>query len=335
MQMGGSSHTLSCGGAMRFSAGIDLGGTYTKLALVDSEGRILVHRTIPSQTKAAPEDVLAAIRKQIESMCAEAQLPYPPSGGCGIGMPGVVDYSAGVVKLSGPFGWKQFPARQAAMTIFGCSAAVDTDVNAGVLADLYFGCARESSETFYVSWGTGIGTALTVGRNVYHSRNGATGNLSHTVAVEGSRRRCFCGLHGCLEAEIGARALVNKAKERLAVGRHSSPASLNELTVEKIAAAAADGDALANDLLAEAATLLARALAPQLAVLNPDTVVFAGGISNCLPLVRLVFDGELKRNTPAFSLEGVKLCASEFGESAGMVGAAKLATLENPSPSPQ
>jgi predicted NBD/HSP70 family sugar kinase len=65
-------------------------------------------------------------------------------------------------------------------------------------------------------------------------------------------------------------------------------------------------------------------------MLNPDVVVFAGGVSACLPLMRDVFDLELARSVPAFTLANTTIGYSAFGESAGVVGAAKLATLWRP-----
>jgi len=314
---------------MRFSAGIDLGGTYTKLALVDLDGKILDRERTLSLTRSLPRELLTNLRGVLEEMCARTGLAYPPPEGCGIGMPGPVDYETGTVKLSKAFGWKELPLRAIAEEILGCRATVDTDVNAGLLADLYFGHAVTASEMLYVSWGTGIGAGLTVGRKIYHSRNGAMGNPGHTLAVPESQRRCFCGLRGCLEVEIGARALVEKAQEQMSRGRSSSLAAESVLTAEKISIAARAGDALALEILREAVTLLARALAPLLAMLNPDTVIFAGGVSNCLPIVRDVFDEELKRNAPGFAFTGLTICASAFGESAGVLGAAKLARLRS------
>lgn len=315
---------------MRFSAGIDLGGTFTKLALVDLDGKILDREKIPSMLGASPEDLLGDVRRTLESMCSRTYLPYPPSEGCGIGLPGVVDYASGTIKLSGAFGWTGLPLRDIAERVLGCRVAVDTDVNAGLLADLYFGHASTASEMIYVSWGTGVGAGLTVSRNVYHSRNGAMGNLGHTLAVLGSERLCFCGIRGCLEVEIGSRTLVKKAQAQMLVGRDSLLSSQSDLTPEHIANAAQAGDPLALEILREAVALLAHTLAASIAFLNPDTVIFAGGVSNCLPIVRDVFDKELARSAPTFALDGVSIRASAFGESAGVVGAAKLASLRRP-----
>lgn len=312
---------------MEYSAGIDLGGTFTKLALVGSDGIVLSHKKVPSLIGAPVEDLLSQLRCMLEEMCAGLNLPYPPHDGCGIGVPGVVDYRSGTVQFSGVFGWTALPLRDLAENVLGCRVDVDTDVNAGMLSDLYFGNACNSSEMLYVSWGTGVGAAFAVTRHVYHSRNGAMGNFGHILAVPNSTRRCFCGLQGCLEVEIGARSLVEKAQHRLLQEESSLTSRKHELTSEIIANAAKAGDHVARQIVCDAAGLLARALSASLALLNPDTVVIAGGVSGCLPIVRDFFDRELARNTASFILAGTTVCHSAFGDAAGVIGAAKLAAL--------
>jgi glucokinase len=312
---------------MKFSAGIDLGGTFTKLALMDLDGKIVEREKTPSMIGASPQELLADVRRTLETMCARAHLPYPPTEGCGIGTPGVVDYPSGTVKMCGAFRWTDEPLREIATEVLSCPVAVDTDVNAGMLADLYFGHAATSSDVIYVSWGTGLGAGIAMARQIYHSRHGAMGNFGHTLAEPNRGRLCFCGIRGCLESEIGARALVANAQEAMAEGRASTLAAQDHLTPLKISLAAQAGDALSIEILGKAVTLLAHTLAVSLSMLNPDTVIFAGGVSNCLPLVRDVFDQELARSAPTFALDAITIRASAFNESAGVVGAAKLATL--------
>lgn len=279
---------------------------------------------MPTEVEAGPSGILTALRRTVEGMACSAGLPYPAPGGCGIGLPGVVDYRSGRVMFSGPLGWRE-PVEFGAMAqqLLDSEVAVDTDVNAGALADLYFGAARESSDMLYISWGTGIGGGFACGRRLYHSRGNAMCNLGHMPADPESRRICYCGASGCLEVEAGGRAMVQQAAERLEAG---APSSLrpDDLTPERIAQAAASGDKLAGELLTRSAVLIARVLAGLLAFLNPDTVVFGGGVSRCFSQIEPVFNDELKRRTPVFSLPWTRVVQSQFGAQAGVLGAAML-----------
>lgn len=304
---------------MTYSLGIDLGGTFTKAALVTEDGRVLLFEKLATAAHRSPEAVFAELRAHLESIAPS----WPPPGACGIGVPGTVEYRSGHLGLSGPLGWRDTDLADVASAALGCEAFVDIDVNAGALADLYFGCARESSEMLYISWGTGIGAGFVVGRRLYHSRGGAMGNFGHMPADPSSSRLCYCGAHGCLEIEAGGKAMTDQMLKRLAAGEPSILQG-GEITPERLAWAAGRGDVPASEILNRSAALMARALAGVLAFLNPDTVVFAGGVSQCFSTILEVFHGELRRHTPTFSLPKTRILQTSFGETAGAVGAAML-----------
>jgi glucokinase len=307
-----------------YTFGVDLGGTSTKLALVSSDGRILQDRRLRTVANQPPMDAIAEFRPVVEEMITSAGYRYPPPAGIGIGIPGVVDYRSGWLTLSGPLGWKDVAVGELGRTVFECDVVVDTDVNAGALADLHLGNAREASEMLYISWGTGIGAGLVVSRKLYHTRGGAMCNLGHIVADPLSKMRCYCGCTGCLEVEAGGKSMVIQANDALDQGESSMLSDLGEVTPEQISKAASLGDPLAQRILHRSAVLMARVLGGVLALLNPDTVIFGGGVSSCLPVIRSVFDDELRLRTPSFSIGLTTLSQSIFGESAGVVGASLL-----------
>jgi glucokinase len=308
---------------MDYTIGIDLGGTFIKVALVASDGTILQSRRLPTTPGSDPHAVFAGLASALEEMSAAGRLPFPPSGGCGIGVPGVVECRTGRLLLSGPLAWNDVDLAGIGRSAIGCEVFVDIDVNTGALADLYFGCARDSHDMLYISWGTGIGAGFVVARKLYHSRGGAMGNFGHMPADPSSGRLCYCGCRGCLEIEAGGKAMCEQARARLQQGEVSLLRDC-EVTPEVMAQAAASGDALARAVLERSAVLMARALAGILSFLNPDTVVFGGGVSQCFPVIQDSFDRELRLRAPNFSLPLTRVAQSTFGEHAGVVGAAML-----------
>lgn len=308
--------------AMTPTLGIDIGGTFVKLAVVSEEGRILGERKVPSPADCDARTFLENLHPHLVDLTSKTGLPRIPP--CGIGVPGVVNYTSGMLVFSGPFGWRNVPFADLAEEIFGSPATVDTDVNAGALADLWYGAAQDSSDVVYISWGTGIGAAIVVGRKLYHSRGGAMCNLGHMPAKTDSSRLCYCGTHGCLEVEAGGKAIIDKAKHRYP---NTNGPDREALTPAALAQAAASGDTAAREILEEAASLLARVLGGVLSLLNPDTVVLGGGVSNVIPIVHDAFHRELRLRTPSFSLPLTEIKHSRFCDSAGVVGAAVLGRL--------
>jgi glucokinase len=299
---------------MTYSAGIDLGGTASKLGLVSAGGQILAERRLPASAGEPLPALFGRLRRELEDMVLAQGLAYPPSGGAGVGVAAIVDHRRGWLKLAGTLNLENCDLRGAAETALGCPVVVDCDSNAGALADLYWGRAREARNLLYITWGTGIGAGLALNRRLYRSVGCSMGEFGHIPVEWDHPRLCYCGCRGCLEAEATGRAMEQQMSERLG----------QPVTVREMAAMAAAGDRQCRDALERSARLLARALAGALALLNPDCVVLGGGVSQCLRLVRPAFDEELELHSPRFAREGLTIALSDFGDSAGILGAAML-----------
>jgi glucokinase len=223
-----------------YGAGIDIGGTFTKTALVAPDGRVIKSDRVDTVPEAGAESTFLALRSAMERMSAAAGLSYPPPAGCDIGIPGTVDYKTGWLIDSGPLKWRNAGIRELAERILACRVAVDTDANAGALADSYWGCARESLDLIYVTWGTGIGAGLIFCRKLHHSQRATVCNLGHAPTDATSTRSCYCGCKGCLEIEAGGKAVVEQARARMLAGEQSMLLDFGEeITPEHLARAAA------------------------------------------------------------------------------------------------
>ncbi|MDR3718210.1 MAG: ROK family protein [Bryobacteraceae bacterium] len=299
---------------MTYSAGIDLGGTSTKVGLVSADGRILAEDRTPAIPGEPLPELFNRLRLNIAQMARAAHLPYPPPGGAGVGAAAIVDHRTGWLKLAGALKLENCDLRGAAEAALECHVAVDCDSNAGALADLYWGQARSAVNVLYITWGTGLGAGLIVKRRLYHTVGGSMGEFGHTPVEWDNPRQCYCGCRGCLETEAAGRAMERRMGEKL--GR--------PITVREMARLAAAGDVSCRAALERSARLLARGLAGVLALLNPDCLVLGGGVSHCLKLVRPAFDDELEAHLPWFTRQGLTVALSCFPDTAGVIGSAML-----------
>jgi predicted NBD/HSP70 family sugar kinase len=138
-------------------------------------------------------------------------------------------------------------------------------------------------------------------------------------------RPCGCGSRGCLEAEVGERALLDAAdRPRDLIGREA---------VRDVVDAADRGDPLARDALQRIGDWLGIGVANLINLFNPGMVIFGG-------MLREVYLGSaaqvrlrMTRNVLAVSRERVRLRISALGDDATLIGAAELAfadLLDNP-----
>lgn len=114
-----------------YSAGVDLGGTLTKVALVSLAWSILQIRRLPTVSQGHPKSAIAEIANVLERMAEQSGIPFPPPGGIGIGIPGVVDWQRKRLVFSGPIGWRDLPLGDLMHGEVRCPVAVDEDVNTG------------------------------------------------------------------------------------------------------------------------------------------------------------------------------------------------------------
>ena len=97
------------------------------------------------------------------------------------------------------------------------------------------------------------------------------------------------------------------------------------LTGEDVAAAAADGDALALELVTDVGAWLGQGIADLAAVLDPEVVVIGGGVSKLGELVLAPARDRLERALPGRGFRpGPRVVSARLGAQAGIVGAADL-----------
>ena len=145
-----------------------------------------------------------------------------------------------------------------------------------------------------------------------------------------SPRRCGCGRHGCLEAYASATSVVKRTREALDIdGGKSSLHPLltqhGEITSKDIFDAAASGDALAAKVVEDTAYYLAVGATNAMHIINPNIVVFAGGmIAAGEPFLgRIRYHvREMAFPVPA---ERTRILYAQLGSDAGFIGAAACA----------
>src|ERR1035438_10189022 len=104
-----------------YSAGIDLGGTWTKLGLVSVTGRILAEERQPANPGEPLPPLFRRLRQDLERMAGAQHLPYPPPSGVGVCAAAIVDQRTGWLKLSGNLNLENCDLRGAAETALECS----------------------------------------------------------------------------------------------------------------------------------------------------------------------------------------------------------------------
>jgi predicted NBD/HSP70 family sugar kinase len=316
-------------------AGLDVGGTKTLAVAVDATSRAdageAVVATVLRPTGAGDgARLLRSTRDVLADLAGAAGIPVDGFACVGVGVPGLVDRSAGTVRHAVNLGLGDTPVGLADHlgALARAPVVVDNDVNlAAVGAAVALGCRGDLA---YLSVGTGLAAGLLLGGHIRRGAHGAAGEIGH-LPVDPHGPLCECGQRGCLEALASGTAIA----QRWPAG-DGTPPTRRDLSAEPLGAtpsllaAAAAGDPAAIDVLDEVAGYLAGAVALLAQTVDPEVIVLGGGVAESgAGLLDAVRDALRRRAVRSPVLGAINLAERVAlvpeGVPAGAVGAAVLA----------
>ncbi len=322
-----------------FFAGVDLGGTNIKSALVDDRGQLLKYHTEKTHADRGPEDAAARMGEAVHRLARQVGLATTDIAAVGVGSPGPLDLTAGTIVRAGNLvGWDDFPLRDRVAAHCGLPVTFANDANAAAYGEFWVGSGRDFDSLVLLTLGTGVGGGIIIGdTNVEgaHSHGSECGHM--IVDPSPSARLCPCGQRGHLEAYSSAKSLVARATEAVAAGATGSLtkalSSGESLTPILIGREAEAGDPLATELVMETARWLGIGVVTLLHVIDPAAVMIGGAMTfggNTAPVGRAflarIHDEVRQRAFPTLAAKTVIGYAS-LGGDAGSIGAAGLARL--------
>ena len=311
--------------------GIDLGGTNTKVALVDEEGMVLERSIIPTRAVRKAEEVVQDIASEAAKLCKRFEERGFKVQAAGIGIPGLIDWEEGVCLLlpNFPNKWKDVPVRRWLEEELSLPVAVINDVRAITLAEKRFGAGKEVQSLVMVAIGTGIGGGVVLNGDLYIGKDGAAGEFGH-LTVEPNGLRCGCGSWGCLEAYSSGPAMVAQALRALV---HQSDTLIRDMVENDfsrvspkiIAEAAQKGDTIAVEIIERAGYYIGQALSCICVVVNPEMIVIGGGVAQAGELLFKSIEQGLRERLCIIPVDTIQLVPAQLGMDAGAIGTATWA----------
>ena len=311
---------------MNYYAGIDLGGTNTKIGVVDKEGNKIFTTTMKTDSIDGYEISLDRISNILKENLKEYNIQLTDVGGVGVGVPGPVVHGR-IVKYFANFPWPngldlaaEFEKR------LGLKVKVDNDVNVITLGEMWKGAGKGHGNVLGIAVGTGIGGGIIVDGNLVTGKNGTAGEIGHSK-VERDGKLCGCGQKGCWEAYASATGLIREAQGRLIVNKKNKLYEMTkgrELEAKDIFDAAKDGDEFSLDIVDYEVDYLALGISNLLNTLDPEIIVMGGGVSLAGDFLLDKLRERLKKYTLPSALDGLKIVEAKLGNDAGIIGAARL-----------
>ena len=176
------------------------------------------------------------------------------------------------------------------------------------------------ANVIYLHGDVGIGGGIIVGGDLLDGDGGYGCEVGHMLVNPYDGRSCGCGSRGCLEAEVGERALLDAA------GR---PAGLiGRAAVRGVVDDADRGDPAALKAVQRIGDWLGVGVVNLINLFNPGAVIFGGMLRDLYPGVASQVRARIRDNVLPVSKERVSLRISALGDDATLTGAAEHAFAE-------
>ncbi|NLV66722.1 MAG: ROK family protein [Spirochaetes bacterium] len=307
-------------------AGIDIGGTGIKGVITDANAKIITSSETP--TPATAQDIDFAIAGLIECMLKRCNIKPNKLRAIGIGAAGSIDNRNGIAIHSPNIpAWKNYPLAEKIRSLTGTPVVLENDATVATAGAWLQENIIKYSNWIMITLGTGIGGGAVIDNRIYTGQSGSSLEVGH-ITIDINGRECPCGNRGCLERYASATALVETVKKDL----KSFPASSlnNRIKYEKLTSRMIYEEALKKDALAlrsinEISTYLGFGIVNIVNILNPQAVVFGGGLSQAYKLIFPVVKEVIKKHAMTGMKEKVKLIPLRNQSRTSAMGAAKMA----------
>jgi fructokinase len=291
--------------------GIDFGGTKIEAAALDEAGNFITRLRAPN-----PGSYQASINVIVNLVAAlEAELHVRTT--VGVGTPGSISPTTGTMRNANAVWLNGRTFREDLANALDREVRIANDANCFALSEVVDGAAAGSKITFGAILGTGCGGGVVIDGQLVAGANGIGGEWGHIPLPWPTREeidavQCWCGKRGCVETWVSGTGFA----------RDYARASGTSRNAQEIIEALQGGDATAGGVFERYVTRLARALALICNVIDPDTIVLGGGMSN----VRELYDRlpEAVRSFVFSDSWSARIVPARWGDSSGVRGAAWL-----------
>ena len=303
---------------------IDLGGTKLLGAVFSQDGEILGKKACLLDGAAGEEagEKVVELVRDLNQCCPEGA-----AQAVGICVPGIVYHADGSVWAPNIPGWERFPLRSRIRPAVGhhTRIEIESDRTCYILGEAWKGAARGCVDALYVAVGTGIGMGILLDGRVVRGHSDIAGAVGW-MALENPFSEDFVSC-GCFESYASGGGIGDRIRK--AVLAH--PDYAGELSRKPVDALSSydvfahyDTDPLAKAVLDKAIQMWGMASANMVSMLNPEVVVFGGGIfgpaSRFLDRIR----AEALRWGQPSAMKEVRFAVSQLPGEAALYGAAKL-----------
>jgi len=299
-----------------------LGRGYLTIALHELGGDVLIDTKIDIHER-DQDDVLARLLHEIDEFFQTYSEQLDRVTSIAITLPGLVNSEQGIVLQMPHYNVENLALGPEIYKETGLPVFIANDTRAWALAEKLFGNSQDNDNSVLISIHHGLGAGIILDGRVLQGRHGNIGELGH-IQIDKQGKLCHCGNRGCLETVASSQAIREEVMERIASGEASSLSELDEITIESVCSAAADGDELAVDVIEKLGQYLGSAIAIVINLFNPEKILIGGVINQAKDILYPAVQKCIEEQSLPVYHQDLELVESRFYKQATMPGAALI-----------
>lgn len=294
-----------------YTAGIDIGGTNTRIALIDEAYEIIQRIQFPTDVN-NPHATLQKIQETVQSFSVAI-------AGVGLSCPGPLDLKQGIIldtpNLKG--GWHGLAVSKELSARLKVPVFLENDANLACLAEAVLGQGKDYSYVQFLTISTGLGSGLVIDKKIYQGAHGFAHEIANIPLWRNGPSHGSI-YPGGVEAICSGTAITTRAKK----------AGLDVEHAGDVYSLACSQNQTAIDIMEDAKEYLANTIAIIYAFVDPEIVILGGSVAIKIP--GFVEDVEQRVKTKVYPniRPLVKVVKTNLSEDSGLLGAACLAFLQ-------
>lgn len=293
---------------MKYAIGIDVGGTNTRVALID-EDMNMENRIQFSTNAEDPEATFEQIAAIIKSFDKDVV-------GIGISTPGPLDLKKGVILNTPNLGiaWRNVPIPARLQELTGVPVFLENDANLAGLAEAVVGDGKDKSYVQFMTISTGVGSGQVINRQIVNGAHGFAHEIANCILWKDGPQQGSLK-PGSVESICSGTAITRRAKE----------AGLSVAHAGEVNAMAVAGNPAAKQIMDEAKDYLANMIATIIAITDPEIIILGGSVA--MKIDGFVEDVQERVKSKVFDPVApyVDIRRSSLNEDSGLLGAGYLA----------
>jgi glucokinase-like ROK family protein len=320
-QGGKSPILLSLAENSRYLLSLDLSHAEFRGAVINLRGSILATASLPVSGRGG-EEALKLVYQILDQLM---EAGYRPLVGIGVGTPGLVNSSEGVVIKAVNLDWENLPLATLLQERYGLPVYVLNDSQAAAMGEYHYGQGHlAESNLVVVNVRHGLGAGIIIQGQLFQGDGGGAGEIGHVVVKENGVP-CRCGNSGCLETVASVQAIIKQIK---LLNRQLTdiriPQSIDEINLATIQQAFNAGDAEVQQIVLEAGRYMGIAISALVGMLNINKILLSGDMT-CFgePWLKAVRETISQHTLPRLAKES-QVNIGQLGKDSVLLGASAV-----------